>query len=71
MRRRRRLFHEPPPRRVTARSTIIPPGRSGSAAWNGDSRAPTEDPMYTYVKNLGVPAFPVHEASAFRPGRGA
>jgi hypothetical protein len=71
MRRRRRLFHEPPPRRVTARSTIIPPGRSGSAAWNGDSRTPKEEPMNTYVENAGVPAFLVHEASAFRPGRRA
>jgi hypothetical protein len=27
--------------------------------------------MYTYVKNVSVPAFLVREAPAFRPGHGA
>jgi hypothetical protein len=38
---------------------------------NRDSHTPKEVPMYTYVKNVGVPAFLTHEAPAFRSGRDA
>ena len=62
---------KPRPGAVPIRSTIIPPGLSGSAAGNSDSRTPKEEPMYTYVKHVGVPAFLVREAPAFVSGRGA
>lgn len=63
------MLHEASRLRVPVRSTIIPPGLCPEGRPETVTLAlHREEPMYAYVKNVGVPAL-VREALAFRPGR--